>query len=233
MKRSFPLFIFSLLVISLSGQSRVEPGITLRPSLSTINSGTYDKGYQHTFTFSYGLDFIVFGDRMAFSYGLLQLSGGATYQMEHTTVEKPEGTNEFIDMKIRVKAISVPVSMYYLFPLGDHLLLMPGAGVYSNMIYAQEQVVLPGSDIECIEPGFFTFEPNVIPCTTSLSLFEAHYFAVTPLLGVSHSIGDHLRLRATAGYFIHLRQDRPSQYHAYTPRLRSFTLAFTLNYRLN
>lgn len=217
------------------GQTFMEPGIGLRPTVATINTGSYPAGYEPAFSFSYGAQFLVPGDRLAVSYGIYDLSFNAVFDMEITTPEKPQGgTDEYFQMKTRVKTISIPVTMYYLHPFRERYLLMAGLSVYSNSVYVQENVILPGSGVDCVEGTVFTM-PHRRPlyCTTSIDLFENHFFAVMPVLEVSRMVADNLRLRASAGYFFHLRRDQPKEHYDYTARIRAFSLDFTLNYRFS
>lgn len=213
---------------NLNAQTKMDAGIVFIPSITNIHANHDLEQYKSLFAMNYGLKASLVKEKFAFSTGLLHYTQGAQFQVEQSTVNIPEGTGEFFDVFIRIKAIMIPLSVDYLIKISEQTQLFAGLGLYTGYIYSQqmENTSIP----ENYQPDPFFTPHYPVQRFIDLDFFDDIYLGINAGLGVKYLISQKFNFQIRPNLLYQIRKKQPEEKYAWTNRLISYSIDVSIFY---
>lgn len=196
-------------------------GLTAIPSLSTFNTSGQFKYYKYIYSLNFGIRASFKKQKFIFSTGILHLTQGTKFDVLQTTSSNPQGTGESFDVFLRIKAITIPINVDYIFISKNKLEVFAGLGLYSGYIYSQQQ---ENTSI----PKNYQSPSNIISAGglptrfTDLDIFDKYYFAGNAGIGVRHIFNEKWCFQFRPNFLFQIRENLLADKYAGTNRLMTF-----------
>jgi hypothetical protein len=222
------LGLINLLSWDLFAQTRVDAGLSISPAISYFNTSGKADHFRNIFALNYGFCASWKKRKAVFSTGIHHITQGAKFEFLQTTTDNPEGSGAYYDMIIRARTIMVPLNVDYIFKTINKTEVFAGFGLNLGYLYSQQQenTAIPKGEVP--DPAIIYHYPQ--ERVTDVDLFDSFYFGLNAGLGVRHFFNDKTSIQFRPNYLFQFRKDLPADQYAFTNRLRSLSLDFTLFY---
>lgn len=210
-------------------RAQLEIGLTTSPAAATFHSNFQQELEEYIFSLNYGAQIQYSHNRFLFTSGVMQLTQGRKQQWLFTTSDNPQGNGEYYDVFFRARSIIIPLTANYKFTTKGRSSFFAGLGLYTGIIYEQEQENTFYAEDWVQDPRINYSRP--VGRYSYPEIYNPFYLGVNVGAGWKYQFSESFSLQLRPNLLYQLSKEKEPREDVYK-RMMTWALDLSLFYRL-